>query len=155
MTWNSDRVIIGRAKDMASDSLTPQQRSVQMSLVKCRDTKPEMIVRKLVFAMGYRYRLHDRRLPGKPDLVFVGLRKIIFVNGCFFHRHSRCGLARLPKSNQDFWVPKLEGNKLRDRKNLRTLQRMGWKVLVVWECELKTESVVRSRLRSFLQGDIR
>ncbi len=111
-----------------------------------------MLVRKLVFALGYRYRLHDRRLPGKPDLVFPGLKRIILVNGCFFHRHEGCRLARIPKSKREFWVPKLEGNKLRDRKILASLQREGWSVLVIWECELKSESALRDRLSSFLRG---
>lgn len=137
---------------MPSDSLTPEQRSLQMSRVRSKDTKPEMLVRKLVFAMGYRYRLHDRRLPGKPDLVFPGLKRIILVNGCFFHRHEECRLARIPKSKREFWVPKLEGNKLRDRKILASLQREGWSVLVIWECELKSESALRDRLSSFLRG---
>ncbi len=137
---------------MVSDSLTPEQRSLQMSRVKSEDTKPEMLVRKLVFSMGYRYRIHDKRLPGKPDLVFASRKKIIFVNGCFFHRHEGCVLARIPKSKMDFWVPKLEGNKLRDVRILASLKQAGWSVLVVWECELKNKSVLRIRLRSFLEG---
>lgn len=123
-----------------------------MSRVKSEDTKPEMLVRKLVFSMGYRYRIHDKRLPGKPDLVFASRKKIIFVNGCFFHRHEGCVLARIPKSKMDFWVPKLEGNKLRDVRILASLKQAGWSVLVVWECELKNKSVLRIRLRSFLEG---
>ena len=137
---------------MAADSLTPEQRSLQMSRVKSVDTKPEMLVRKLVFAMGYRYRIHDKRLPGKPDLIFASRKKIIFVNGCFFHRHDGCVLARIPKTRMDFWIPKLEGNKLRDRKILASLAQEGWSVLVVWECELKNVPEIRIRLRSFLEG---
>ena len=123
-----------------------------MSRVKSEDTKPEMLVRKLVFSMGYRYRIHDKRLPGKPDLVFASRKKIIFVNGCFFHRHEGCVLARIPKSKMDFWVPKLEGNKLRDVRILASLKQAGWSVLVVWECELKNVPEIRIRLRSFLEG---
>ncbi len=123
-----------------------------MSRVKSVDTKPEMLVRKLVFAMGYRYRIHDKRLPGKPDLIFASRKKIIFVNGCFFHRHDGCVLARIPKTRMDFWIPKLEGNKLRDRKILASLAQEGWSVLVVWECELKNVPEIRIRLRSFLEG---
>lgn len=140
---------------MTPDSLTPEQRSLQMSRVKSTDTKPEMFVRKLVFGMGFRYRLHDKRLPGKPDLVFARLKKIIFVNGCFFHMHESCHLARIPKSKREFWIPKLEGNKLRDQHILASLQREGWSVLVVWECELKNESLLRSVLSSFLRGENR
>lgn len=142
-----------RVKHMASDPLTPEQRSVQMSRVRSEDTKPEMLVRKLVFSMGYRYRVHDKRLPGKPDLVFASRKKIIFVNGCFFHRHDGCGMARVPKSRMDFWIPKLEGNKLRDRKTLAILSRDGWNVLVVWECELKNVPGLRILLKSFLEGN--
>ena len=123
-----------------------------MSRVKSEDTKPEMLVRKLVFSMGYRYRIHDKRLPGKPDLIFASRKKIIFVNGCFFHRHDGCVLARIPKTRMDFWIPKLEGNKLRDRKILASLAQEGWSVLVVWECELKNVPEIRIRLRSFLEG---
>lgn len=123
-----------------------------MSRVKSEDTKPEMLVRKLVFALGYRYRIHDKRLPGKPDLIFANRKKIIFVNGCFFHRHDGCVLARIPKTRMDFWIPKLEGNKLRDRKILASLAQEGWSVLVVWECELKNVPEIRIRLRSFLEG---
>jgi len=123
-----------------------------MARVKSEDTKPEMLVRKLVFSMGYRYRIHDKRLPGKPDLVFASRKKIIFVNGCFFHRHDGCVLARIPKSRMDFWIPKLEGNRLRDRKILASLIQEDWSVLVVWECELKNVPELRIRLRSFLEG---
>lgn len=121
-----------------------------MARVRSKDTKPEMQVRRLVHAMGYRYRLHDRKLPGHPDLVFKGRRKVIFVHGCFWHRHEGCGLARLPKSRLDFWLPKLEGNRLRDARKLEQLNQLGWTSLVIWECELKDICLLEKRLKTFL-----
>ncbi len=109
------------------DTLSPAQRSERMSRVKSRDTKPELAVRRLVHSMGYRYRLHGK-LPGRPDLVFAARRKVIFVHGCFWHRHSGCPNCRLPKSRLAFWKPKLEANKKRDRKNQQSLRRLGWDV---------------------------
>lgn len=123
-----------------------------MALVRAKDTRPEMAVRKLVWGLGYRYRLHRRDLPGCPDLVFSGRRKVIFVHGCFWHRHEGCALARLPKSRLDFWGPKLESNALRDRRNKRALARQGWKVLTVWECELKNMNRVIGMARRFLDA---
>lgn len=121
-----------------------------MSLVKAKNTRPEMLIRRLVHGAGYRYRLHGAKLPGKPDLVFASRRKIIFVHGCFWHRHDRCALARMPKSNQDFWMAKLEGNKERDATNYRKLHEMGWDVMVVWECELRDLSAILRRITRFL-----
>jgi DNA mismatch endonuclease (patch repair protein) len=102
--------------------------------------------------MGYRYRLHGKGLPGRPDLVFRSRGKLIFVHGCFWHLHKGCALARLPKSRTDFWLPKLEANRLRDAKTQRALRRAGWKVLVVWECQLKSEARTRDTLRRFLDA---
>ena len=118
------------------DTLTKAQRSALMSRVRSKDSRPEMFVRRLVFALGYRYRLHVSGMPGRPDLVFSGRRKVIFVHGCFWHRHARCKLARLPKSRLEFWIPKLDANRRRDRKNVRVLRRKGWAVLTIWECGL-------------------
>jgi len=101
------------------DTLTPAERSTRMALVRAKDTKPELLVRRLVHGMGYRYRLHRRDLPGKPDLVFPSRGKVIFVHGCFWHRHARCALARLPKSRGDFWLPKLTANAQCDSRNAR------------------------------------
>lgn len=112
-------------------------RSAQMSLVRGRDTKPEMRVRKALHAAGLRYRLHDRRLPGAPDLVFPSRRVALFVHGCFWHRHPGCAAARLPKSRLDFWKPKLAGNVERDKRNQQALEALGWTVLVIWECETR------------------
>jgi DNA mismatch endonuclease, patch repair protein len=120
-----------------------------MRLVRSTDTKPELIVRKLVFAMGYRYRLHLRDLPGVPDLVFSSRRKVIFVNGCFWHGHT-CRLGRIPKSRVEYWGQKIARNHERDEHNLRRLRGMKWKCLVIWECELKKLDPITSRIRHFL-----
>jgi len=136
------------------DTLTPSERSERMGLVRSKDTKPEMVVRRLVYSMGFHYRLHRRDLPGKPDLVLNKKGKTIFVHGCYWHRHPdrRCGLARLPKSRLDFWMPKLNGNRARDLKNQKKLNHLGWKVLVVWECETKDTFRLKGALRRFLEG---
>lgn len=135
------------------DTLTPAQRSERMSRIRAKDTKPEMVVRRLVHSMGYRYRLHRRELPGRPDLVFPGRRKVILVNGCFWHQHPdpNCRLSRLPKSRLDFWVPKLEGNRQRDERNLSALREAGWHPLVIWECQARDAQGLRDRLRDFLE----
>jgi DNA mismatch endonuclease (patch repair protein) len=112
-----------------------------------------MVVRRLVHSMGYRYRLHRGNLPGRPDLVFVTSRKAIFVHGCFWHRHndSACRLARLPKSRQEFWLPKLNANALRDARNQKALIAAGWEILVLWECQLKDSAALAKRIRAFLR----
>ncbi len=123
-----------------------------MARIKGRDTKPEMVVRRLLHAMGYRYRLHASELPGKPDVVLRPRRKAIFVHGCFWHRHPdpACKLARLPKSRLDFWLPKLEANCSRDQANLDRLKAMGWDVLIVWECELREREQLGNKLKRFI-----
>ncbi|WP_375292549.1 very short patch repair endonuclease [Sphingomonas melonis] len=138
-----------------TDTLTIAERSERMSRVRAKDTKPEMIVRRMVHGMGYRYRLHDRRLPGSPDLVFRSRRKVIFVHGCFWHRHPdpSCKLARMPKSRQDFWGPKLEGNRERDERNREELDSEGWRQMVVWECECRHKEQLRNKLREFLEDN--
>jgi len=135
-----------------TDTLTPSERSERMGRVRSRDTKPEVIVRRLLHSLGYRYRLHDRRLPGAPDIVFSRRRKLVFVNGCFWHRHEGCSLARLPKSRLDFWAPKLESNRARDIENSSKLAEAGWGVLVVWECEIGDAEHLSTRLVTFLGG---
>lgn len=132
------------------DSVTPTRRSEIMARVRARDTKPEMLVRRMVYAMGYRYRLHAKELPGKPDLAFRSRLKAIFVHGCFWHRHPGCVLARIPKSRQDFWIPKLEANRQRDIRNEQELTKRGWNVLTIWECELGDMPGLESRIRKFL-----
>ncbi len=124
-----------------------------MARVQSKNTRPELLVRKVVSAFGLRYRLHAKDLPGRPDLVFRKQRKAIFVHGCFWHRHSNCALARLPKSRLDFWGPKLEGNKARDQRNGRALAKLGWKVLTVWECQLKRPERVEARIGRFLDAE--
>jgi DNA mismatch endonuclease, patch repair protein len=137
------------------DTLSPAARSERMSRIRGKDTQPEMKVRRLIHGMGYRYRLHLGNLPGRPDLVFSSRRKVIFVHGCFWHRHPdvRCKLARLPKSRLDFWQPKLESNRARDFENQKKLAENGWQVLVLWECELRDASNLEHRIRSFLEDE--
>ena len=134
------------------DILSKAERSALMSRVRGRDTKPEMIVRRLLHRMGYRYRLHRRDLPGKPDIVFVTKKKVVFVNGCFWHGHleKKCKLARMPKSRIDFWKAKIDYNRSRDERNTKALNAMGWGVFAVWECELKDMDAIRKKLVAFL-----
>lgn len=108
-----------------------------MSKIRSKNTVPEMIVRKYLHRKGFRYRLHDKKLPGKPDVVLPKYRTAIFVQGCFWHAHEGCKYYRLPKSNTDYWFKKIEGNISRDRLNQHALKKMGWNVIIVWECELK------------------
>lgn len=133
-----------------ADTLTPAKRSERMSRIKGKDTAPEMILRRLVHGMGYRYRLHIKELPGTPDLVFPRHHAVIFMHGCFWHRHDQCKLARLPKSRLEFWQDKLEANKQRDLINQQKLMLLGWRVLVIWECELKDIMYVATVVRKFL-----
>jgi DNA mismatch endonuclease, patch repair protein len=121
-----------------------------MRAVKSSDTSAELAVRRIVHNLGYRYRLHRKDLPGKPDLVFPGRRKVIFVHGCFWHRHQGCNRSRLPKTNQGYWQPKLQRNVERDARVQAQFVDMGWDVLVVWECEVKNAELLRERLSSFL-----
>lgn len=138
-----------------ADTLTPALRSERMARIRGKDTKPEMVVRRLVHSMGYRYRLGGRGLPGRPDLVFPSRRAVILVHGCFWHRHDdpSCKLARLPKSRLDFWQPKLEANRVRDARNERELAGLGWRILVVWECEVRDRERLCVRLRQFLDDE--
>jgi DNA mismatch endonuclease (patch repair protein) len=131
------------------DSLSKKERSERMSRVRSKNTGPELLVRQLVHSMGFRYRLHGRDLPGTPDLVFPRLGKLIFVHGCFWHRHPKCG--RLPKSRIEFWTEKLSQNRQRDIKNQRKLRALGWQVLIVWECQLRRTDLSR-RLLKFLES---
>jgi DNA mismatch endonuclease (patch repair protein) len=133
-----------------ADVLTREQRRRNMSAIRGANTQPEIIVRSLAHRLGFRYRLHRRDLPGKPDLVFVAQRKVIFVHGCFWHMHKCRYGAATPATNADFWQNKRLSNVARDRRNLRELRKAGWKILVIWECEVKDKSVLESRLKSFL-----
>lgn len=126
-------------------------RSANMRAIRSKDMRPELAVRRLVHKLGYRFRLHRRDLPGKPDLVFSRRRKVIFVHGCFWHSHN-CKAAHIPKSNLDYWVPKLERNKTRDAKHIDTLAAEGWRSLVIWECETFDEHSLTKRVKKFLSG---
>jgi DNA mismatch endonuclease (patch repair protein) len=124
-----------------------------MRSVRSKNTKPELIVRKSLFAGGYRYRIHSAKLPGRPDVVFAGRKKVIFVHGCFWHQHpsASCSSTGLPTSNTAYWEPKLKGNAARDIENLAMLKRLGWKVQIVWECELERNlEKVLNKTRKFL-----
>jgi DNA mismatch endonuclease (patch repair protein) len=129
-----------------------EARSAQMRLIKSKDTNPELKVRRALFALGYRYRLHVKSLPGKPDLAFLGRKKAIFIHGCFWHRHVGCKQSRTPKSRLDYWLPKFTANIQRDKKNLEQLTAAGWEVLVIWECELKKINSLLKRTVSFLEN---
>ena len=135
------------------DPLTPEQRRYTMRQVRSVDTKPEMRVRRLTHGMGYRYRLHRKDLPGKPDLVFPGRKKIIFVHGCFWHGHNCPAGRKIPKTNKTYWMNKLNRNKERDRINQAKLKELGWDVLVIWECETKDEDALAERIANFLDAD--
>jgi DNA mismatch endonuclease (patch repair protein) len=121
-----------------------------MRAVKSNDTSVELAVRRIAHNLGYRYRLHRRDLPGKPDLVFPGRRKVIFVHGCFWHQHQGCNRSRTPKSNQNYWQPKLQRNVERDARVQAELVDMGWDLLIVWECEVKNAELLKERLSGFL-----
>lgn len=120
-----------------ADVHTPEQRSYNMSQIRGKNTKPEELVRKYLFSQGFRYRKNDPRLPGKPDIVLPKYKTVIFVNGCFWHGHEGCRYFVWPKNNAEFWKNKISGNIYRDQKNYNFLAELGWKVLIVWECELK------------------
>lgn len=122
-----------------------------MRAVKSTNTAPELLVRRLVSSMGYRYRLHRAELPGKPDLAFIGRRKAIFVHGCFWHGHDCTRGARVPRQNASYWIDKIERNRKRDLTHSSTLKRLGWESMVLWECELKDQAITRKRLRRFLE----
>lgn len=135
------------------DTLSKLERSDLMSRIRGKDSAPELALRRLVHGLGFRYRLHANDLPGKPDLVFPSRNAVIFMHGCFWHRHASCRLARLPKSRVAYWAEKLEGNRLRDRRNRENLREAGWRVLVVWECQLKDPDKVAIRVCKFLNNE--
>ncbi|WP_315766298.1 MULTISPECIES: DNA mismatch endonuclease Vsr [unclassified Bradyrhizobium] len=141
-----------RLRDTEYDLPPDPERSALMARVRGKNTKPERLVRRLSHALGYRFRLHRRDLPGTPDLVFPRLRKIVLVHGCFWHRHAGCGRSTTPKTRQRFWQSKFDANVARDRKTAAALRRLGWKVLVVWECETSDAETLRKRLQKFLRS---
>lgn len=131
------------------DNRTKASRSRLMSRIGSEHTVPELIVRSLLHRLGYRYRLHRKELPGRPDIVFLGRKKAIFVHGCFWHGHG-CKIGKAPKSNLEFWIPKIERNRQRDREKTSELEQISWSVEEVWQCELKDPQVLEARLRAFL-----
>lgn len=138
------------------DVLTQAQRKLNMSRIRGKDTKPEMLIRRGLHARGLRYRLHDRSLPGRPDLVFPKYHTAVFIHGCFWHAHG-CALSKLPATRQDFWRAKLAANAERDRKAVDALRVAGWRILVIWECALRggaryKDSVVLERAANFIEG---
>lgn len=134
-----------------ADVLTPGQRSYNMSRIRCVDTAPEMRVRKLLHGLGLRYRLHGRKLPGKPDLVFAGPRAVLFVHGCFWHMH-RCRYGKPePATNKDFWARKRQSNADRDKRNRAALKKTGWKVFEIWECDTRSEDRMARKLEPLVK----
>jgi DNA mismatch endonuclease (patch repair protein) len=134
-----------------ADVFTPEKRSAIMSRIKGENTRPEILVRKIVHSLGYRFRLHSNTLPGKPDLVLPRHEKIIFVHGCFWHGHVRCSRSGLPLTNKNFWQNKIMGNKARDIRVRRKLSRDGWKVAVIWQCQTKNIGSLTKQLERFLE----
>jgi DNA mismatch endonuclease (patch repair protein) len=130
------------------DNLSKHTRSRIMRAIKARHTRPELRVRSIIHRLGFRFRLYDKRLPGKPDLAFRSRKKVIFVHGCFWHAHQKCSLSHVPK--YQFWREKLAANVKRDRRAVRAIEAMGWKSLIVWECELRHEHNVKSKVKKFL-----
>jgi DNA mismatch endonuclease (patch repair protein) len=133
------------------DTRTPEQRRRIMQSVKTKDTGPEMAVRKILFSMGYRYRLHRKDLPGKPDIVLPGRHKAIFVHGCFWHGHE-CAKGKAAKSRTDYWVAKVNANRARDARNLQDMNTLGWESLVVWQCEQSDSETLARRLKAFVSA---
>jgi DNA mismatch endonuclease (patch repair protein) len=139
------------AKGYDLDKLSQQRRSDNMRQIRSKDTSPELALRRLVFRMGYRFRLHRKDLPGKPDLVFSGRKKVVFLHGCFWHQHPGCREGRVPSTRREYWEPKLARNQERDAFAQAALKSLGWGVLTLWECELaKNPAAISGELRRFL-----
>lgn len=144
-----------------ADIKTPEERSRNMAAIRSSDTKPEMLVRRYLHSMGWRYGLHNKKLPGSPDIVMRRFKTVIFVHGCFWHGHDNCKYYRLPKSNTEFWQDKVNKNRARDERDIKALYKLGWNVIIIWECELKTDVLRRqtfSRLsdifsRTYISSD--
>lgn len=134
------------------DTLTPLERSARMKRVKSKDTKPELALRRLVWSLGYRYRKNRDDLIGRPDMAFVSRQRMIFLHGCFWHRHECASGFRLPKTKKEFWTRKFEDNVRRDETVKKELRTAGWRALIVWECELKDRSKTERRIRKFLDA---
>ena len=138
-----------------ADTLSPQKRSRLMSRIRGKNTKPELLVRSLLHSMGYRFRLHRRDLPGNPDIVLPRHGVCIFVHGCFWHLHSKCKDARIPKTRTAWWRKKLEGNATRDKRQAAALRRLGWRVITVWECQTEKPARLLKRLQAILAAPAR
>jgi DNA mismatch endonuclease, patch repair protein len=144
-----------------TDIISKEKRSWNMSRIRNKNTKPELIVRSLLHNLGYRFRLHGKIskqiytkgiLPGKPDIILKKYKTVIFIHGCFWHRHKNCKMSNIPKSNTDFWKKKLEGNVQRDHKNVKKLKELGWKIIVIWECELNCIDKIIQKLMIISKG---
>ena len=135
-----------------SDIYSKQKRSLIMSKISNKNTKPEILIRKLLYSLGYRFRLHKKELPGKPDIVLPKHKKVIFVNGCFWHGHNKCVRSKLPLTNKKFWSDKIAKNKKKDRSNFIRLKKLGWNYLVIWQCEIskKNFNKLTNKIISFL-----
>lgn len=134
-----------------TDHVSKEKRSNIMKKVRGKNTSPELLVRKIIYSLGYRYRLHGKDLPGKPDIVFRWRKKVIFIHGCFWHAHG-CKKGQPPKSNLPYWIPKLQENKIRDQDNIKSISAMGWSALIIWQCEIKSKDELIDKINSFLKG---
>ncbi len=135
-----------------ADQISPEHRSWNMSRIRGKDTKPEKIVRSILHKSGYRFRLHRKDLPGKPDIVLPKYNTIIFVHGCFWHRHKNCRFAYTPKSRKEFWNAKFRDNKRRDKKNQKKLKNLNWRVITIWECQTRNLELIRKIIKKNLEG---
>jgi DNA mismatch endonuclease (patch repair protein) len=133
------------------DKISQQKRAANMRSIRSADTGPEVALRSLIHGLGYRFRLHRKDLPGRPDIVFPGRRKVIFMHGCFWHQHRDCCDGRMPKSRREYWEPKLAKNQFRDAANTALLHEQGWQVLVVWECEMKDRLALTKKVKRYLR----
>jgi len=135
-----------------ADIFTKQKRSKIMSNISGKETKPEILVRKILFAKGFRYRKNDKRYPGKPDIVLPKYKTVIFINGCFWHGHKNCEKAKLPETNYNFWKNKIEGNIERDKRNYEQLKNLGWNVIVLWQCQLNNKRNIDKTIKDLIQN---
>ncbi len=134
-----------------ADVHSPTRRSYNMSRIKSKNTKPELLIRKVLHANGFRFRLHDQRLPGTPDIVLKKYMTLVFINGCFWHGHTNCKYYIIPKTRKDWWVNKINTTALNDKKNLTLLHEAGWKIITIWECELKRDKIQKTLIKLFTQ----
>ena len=133
-----------------ADTMSPAERSRRMALIRSKDTIPEIVVRRLVHALGYRFRVHRKDLPGRPDLVFPARRKVIFVHGCFWHQHPGCRVAHVPATRPDYWRAKFAATAERDERTMASIAALGWEALIIWECSLRDREALSDTLRTFL-----